>query len=107
MDQDRAVKKILTSIKVQGIMPEEYLPVLRPFFEQVFGAGFDHRGGPLYAKNNHPVKRVSMDGKTIERFKNIKEARLKHKCDHYTILRSIQSKKPTRFKGYYWQYDTN
>lgn len=106
MDRNLTVGKALTSIKIMELIPEEYLPLLRPIFEQVWNAGFDHRGGPLYAKNNHPVKRVTKEGKTIETFKNIKDARLAYKCDHYTILRSIQQNKPTK-KGYYWKYATH
>ena len=106
MNQEDTVKKALLSLKVTDSIPEAYIPILRPLLEQIWNAGFDYRGGSLYAKNNHPVKRVSKEGNTLERFKNIKEARLKYKCDHYTILRSIQKNKPTR-NGFYWKYDTN
>jgi len=119
MDQDRAVQAMMLEIKV--VIGEDCIPKIydkngkevdlflfisyffKKYLHLMYVVGYDEGRKQLTAHNNHPIARVDKEGKVLEKFNNIVEAKHKYKCDHYTFLRSIQQSKATK-KGLYWAY---
>jgi hypothetical protein len=110
MEKERAVGKMLTSLKISNEIPESLkehleplIPYLRIPFEQIYQAGWDEREKIKVGNKPHPVERVDKFGNVIEYFETMSLATATHGYHSLSLWRMIKKGKPNK-KGEIWRY---
>jgi len=108
MEKEKAVGKMLTSLRIGNEIPEslkEHLEILIPYlrtpFEQMYQIGYDakHKKPSFFT----PIERIDSEGNVLEHFETMVQAAAAHKINRMGIWRSAQSGKPS-MRGQYWRY---
>lgn len=108
MEKERAVGKMLASLRISNEVPEHLkehleplLPFLRTPFEQMYQMGYEakHKKPSFFT----PIERIDKDGNVLEYFDTMLQAAAAHKINRMGIWRSAQSGKPS-MRGQYWRY---
>jgi hypothetical protein len=93
----------MLSIKLEETIPEECYCFLRGYLNQMYAAGYDHRGQEWYSHNSKNIGQYDRNGKLIASFKSRTEAArktgftvagIKSSMDRGTIMR----------QGWTWKY---
>jgi hypothetical protein len=105
MEQDRAVKMMMLTIKYEDCLPEEYHGVVRKYLSLMHVVGFDAGRDNVYAQFS--VKRTAVilrdiSGTRISQYRSVKEASEATNTPYRTIFHAIKTHKKTR-QGYYFE----
>ena len=103
MDQHRAVSKMMLSIKLENLIPENIQWLIRDYLKQMYCVGWEEGRNSLVDANAKLIGQYNIDHKLINVFKSEGEAALKTGYDQSSISKSIKNNKMNRQKVF-WKF---
>jgi hypothetical protein len=101
MNQYKAVKKMILTIKLEEVIPEECIPIIEMYLRQMYAVGYDE-GRCLNNYKRKQILQYDETGKFINSFDSRIEAARKTGFPLTSIWRSVSEDRPVR--GYKWKY---
>lgn len=106
MEQYRAIKKMMLTIKMEEQIPTKYFSSLREKLAQMYAAGYDQGRNDVVGKSQKkPVLQYNQEGKVINVFTGLNEASRLTGFNVNNLNRAILQNRPC--KGFHWKYITN
>jgi len=103
MEQHTAVKKMMLTVKIEGLIPLECFSAVRCYFGQMYAAGYDQRGQEINQHSYKAIGQYDRNGKLINTFKSRREAAKKTGFTENGIYKAIKNERPTK-QGWVWKY---
>ena len=107
MEIDRAINKMILSIKLEDTIPEEYHSHLKRYFQEMYVVGFEAGRDDKAQDINHHSRKImvqsDLNGKVVNTFHSLKEACKKTGFSKNGIMHSMKHNVPTRQK-WLWKY---
>jgi hypothetical protein len=104
MEQYRAVKKMMLTIKIEEEIPAECFSSLREKFSQMYAAGYDQGRSDSVSFRKKAVAQFNREGRCINIFGGLREAVRYTGYGYDNLRRSIINERPC--KGFIWRYIT-
>jgi len=101
MIQHDAVKKMMLTVKMEGLIPETLHFLVREYLRQMYAVGYDE-GRTMNNYKRKQIVQYDESGKFINSFNSRKEASRKTGYPVSSIWHSITEERPVR--GYLWKY---
>lgn len=105
MEQYRAIKKMMLTIKMEEQIPTKYFSSLREKLSQMYAAGYDQGRSDSVSFSKKAVAQYNEEGKCINTFGGLREAVRFTGYSYDNLRRSIVDNRPC--KGFRWRYITN
>ena len=103
MQQDRTIKKLLLSIKLEETIPVEYHYQLGGYLSLAYQAGWDAGYQEINQHGNKPIGQFDKQKKLINVYKSLKEAARVSGFSEKGIRRCMIRGTPMK-QGWIWEY---
>jgi hypothetical protein len=103
MDQHRAVSKMMLSIKLENLIPDNVLGLIRDYLKQMYCVGWEEGRESLIDANSKLIGQYNIDHKLVNVFKSEREAAYRTGYHESSISKSIKNNKMNRQKVF-WKF---
>jgi len=95
MEQEIAINKIITTIKIDATIPEEYHNQIKYYLSLIYVVGWESK---IHEFNGcqHPIVQLNANKKPIKTFDSIIQAKNALECSKNTILNTLILHRKTR-----------